>query len=78
MINHRHRWSVIDFLVEADRPMMRQTCGCGAVRVIPAWDRAWAPEDPGGNGDPRRDVSWRPGSTSHNYHLRKFQGLSTE
>jgi len=40
---HRHGWSVIDFFVEADRPMMRQRCACGAVRAIGAWDRSWQP-----------------------------------
>jgi hypothetical protein len=41
---HRHRWSVIDFFVERDRPMLRQSCACGATRAIPAWDRSWSPD----------------------------------
>jgi hypothetical protein len=40
---HRHRWAVIDFFVEDDRPMMRQACRCGASRSIRAWDRTWEP-----------------------------------
>jgi len=40
---HRHRWSVVDFLVQDNRPMMRQACACGAERAIPAWDRTWEP-----------------------------------
>ena len=40
---HRHRWSVVDFFVEHDRPMMRQQCDCGARRAIRAWDRTWDP-----------------------------------
>lgn len=43
MDEHRHRWSVVDFYVEDDRPMMRQTCSCGAERAIRAWDRSWEP-----------------------------------
>jgi len=40
---HRHRWTVVDFFVVDDRPMMRQACRCGALRSIPAWDRTWEP-----------------------------------
>jgi hypothetical protein len=40
---HRHRWSVIDFVVADDRPMLRQACDCGSRRSIPAWDRIWQP-----------------------------------
>ena len=43
MDRHNHRWSVVDFHIEHDRPMMRQACACGAGRVIPAWDRTWVP-----------------------------------
>jgi hypothetical protein len=24
---------------------MRQTCACGELRAIPAWDRSWDPGD---------------------------------
>jgi hypothetical protein len=44
---HRHRWSVVDFYVEQDRPMMRQACACGAMRAIRAWDRSWQPPNTG-------------------------------
>jgi hypothetical protein len=40
---HRHRWSVVDFFAEKDRPMVRQTCACSATRAIRAFDRTWAP-----------------------------------
>lgn len=40
---HRHGWSVVDFGVVDDRPIMRQQCACGAERVVPAWDRSWTP-----------------------------------
>lgn len=43
MVEHRHQWSVVDFYVERDRPMMRQACACGATRAIRAWDRFWDP-----------------------------------
>jgi hypothetical protein len=52
---HRHAWTVVDFLVVADRPMMTQRCGCEATRTIPAWDRTWTP--PTGRGDDEGDVS---------------------
>jgi len=41
---HRHEWSADDFYVENDRPMMRQSCACGATRGIKAWDRSWDPD----------------------------------
>jgi hypothetical protein len=41
---HRHRWTGVDFYVDADRPMMRRTCACGAERRIrAAFDRSWQP-----------------------------------
>jgi hypothetical protein len=40
---HRHRWIGLDFFVADDRPMMRQSCPCGASRTIQAWDVTWAP-----------------------------------
>jgi hypothetical protein len=43
---HRHRWSVVDFYVDQDRPMMHQACSCGAVRGIRAWDHFWDPQAP--------------------------------
>ena len=43
MQEHAHRWSVVDFGLVDDRPMMRQHCDCGAERTIPAWDRTWQP-----------------------------------
>jgi hypothetical protein len=46
---HRHAWTVVDFLVVDDRPMMTQRCGCGVLRTIPAWDRTWTP--PAGAAD---------------------------
>jgi hypothetical protein len=42
-VTHRHRWAVVDFFVEDERPMMRQACACGATRAIRAWDRSWDP-----------------------------------
>ena len=45
MDEHRHQWSVVDFYVEEDRPMMRQACACGAARAIRAWDRFWDPNE---------------------------------
>ena len=45
MDEHRHQWSVVDFYVEEDSPMMRQACACGAERAIRAWDRFWDPKD---------------------------------
>jgi hypothetical protein len=42
---HRHRWAVTDFFVVEGRPTMRQTCACGELRAIPAWDRSWDPGD---------------------------------
>jgi hypothetical protein len=44
-LEHRHAWSVVDFLVIGDRPMMRQRCSCGTERDIPAWDRHWEPPE---------------------------------
>jgi hypothetical protein len=46
---HRHAWTVVDFFVVDDRPMVSQRCGCGTTRAIPAWDRSWTP--PVGRGD---------------------------
>jgi len=40
---HRHAWSSLDFFVADDRPMIRQHCGCGSERAVPAWDRSWTP-----------------------------------
>ena len=40
---HRHRWTGIDFFVADDRPMMRQTCPCGAIRDVRAFDVTWEP-----------------------------------
>ncbi len=40
---HKHHWSMVDFGVVDDRPMMRQRCDCGAERTIRAWDRTWQP-----------------------------------
>jgi hypothetical protein len=48
---HRHQWSVVDFYVEDDRPMMRQSCACGATRSIRAWDRTWDPTTPRAAGE---------------------------
>jgi hypothetical protein len=48
---HRHRWTGIDFLFVDDRPMMRQSCTCGASRDVRAFDASWTPaatETPGG------------------------------
>jgi hypothetical protein len=53
---HRHRWAVIDFFVDQDRPMMRQSCACGGRRAIPAWDRSWDP-DATIDADPARGPS---------------------
>lgn len=44
---HRHAWTVDDFLIVDDRPMMRQQCRCGTTRTIPAWDRTWTPPSAG-------------------------------
>ena len=44
MDEHRHQWSVVDFYLDADRPMMQQACACGAERAIRAWDRFWEPQ----------------------------------
>ena len=45
-MDHRHRWSVEDFVFDDGRPLMRQRCGCGARRSVPAWDRSWTPPPP--------------------------------
>jgi hypothetical protein len=41
MNRHRHRWSGVEFYLEADRPMIRQTCPCGAERRLRAFERYW-------------------------------------
>jgi predicted DsbA family dithiol-disulfide isomerase len=44
MQQHTHHWSVVDFGLIDERPIMRQRCDdCGAARTIPAWDRTWQP-----------------------------------
>jgi hypothetical protein len=43
MATHRHTWTGVDFFVADDRPMMRQTCGCGAIRDVRAFDVTWKP-----------------------------------
>jgi len=40
---HRHRWTGADFVVLDDRPMMRQSCECGASRDVRAFDVTWTP-----------------------------------
>ena len=42
-VTHRHTWTGVDFFVADDRPMMRQTCGCGAFRDVRAFDVTWDP-----------------------------------
>jgi hypothetical protein len=41
---HRHRWVGVDFYLDADRPMMLQTCACGAERRLRAFNRSWTPD----------------------------------
>jgi hypothetical protein len=54
---HRHQWSVVDFYVERDRPMMRQACACGVERSIHAWDRFWDPQASPSQTRRRQDTS---------------------
>ena len=48
---HRHTWTGADFFVDDDRPMMRQTCPCGAARDIRAFDVTWEPPGTIGSSD---------------------------
>lgn len=43
MNDHRHRWVVDGFRWADDRPLMDQSCACGARRSVPAWYRLWTP-----------------------------------
>jgi hypothetical protein len=43
MNEHRHRWVVDGFRWADDRPLMDQSCACGARRSVPAWYRLWTP-----------------------------------
>ena len=49
---HHHGWAVVDFFVEADRPMMRQACVCGTTREIRAFDVTWNPPINEGDAQP--------------------------
>jgi hypothetical protein len=57
MNEHRHQWSVVDFYVDDDTPMMRQACTCGAERAIRAWDRSWEPSVPSSQADQAESVA---------------------
>jgi hypothetical protein len=57
--SHRHAWSAVDFMITDDRPRMRQVCGCGATREVPAWDRSWTPPQ----GETARDTDSEPTET---------------
>ena len=45
-MDHRHRWTGVDFFVADERPMLRQMCACGASRDVQAFDVTWEPERP--------------------------------
>lgn len=57
MNEHRHQWSVVDFYVDDDTPMMRQACACGAERAIRAWDRSWEPSVQSSEADQAQSVA---------------------
>lgn len=38
---HRHSWTGVDFYLYDGRPMLRQTCACGAERQLRAFERYW-------------------------------------
>jgi hypothetical protein len=42
---HRHAWAYVDVGLDEGRPVVRQRCGCGAARSMPAWDRSWNPPE---------------------------------
>ena len=67
MERHRHQWSVVDFRLEDDRPIMRQACVCGATRSVPAWDRSWTPDPapPAGRGIRIGQAPWRLTANDH-------------
>lgn len=44
MEGHRHRWVGVDFYLADGRPMMRQTCACGAERRLRAFERYHEPD----------------------------------
>src|SRR3990170_553805 len=43
MHEHRHTWAVLGFSITDGRPMMQESCECGAQRTVAAWDRSWHP-----------------------------------
>jgi hypothetical protein len=45
MTDHRHRWIGVDFYLDGERPMLRQTCTCGAERRLRAFSRYWEPDE---------------------------------
>lgn len=44
MPEHRHSWAVLGFSFIDGRPMMQESCVCGAHRDVAAWDRSWRPK----------------------------------
>ena len=43
MDEHRHTWAILGFSYIDGRPMMQESCECGAWRGVAAWDRSWRP-----------------------------------
>ena len=44
MPEHRYSWAVVGFSLIGGRPMMQESCACGAHRDVAAWDRSWHPK----------------------------------
>jgi hypothetical protein len=57
MTEHRHRWVGVDFYLDADRPMMLQSCECGAERRLRAFNRTWSPDQPVERTEPTAGTS---------------------
>ncbi len=49
---HVHRWTGVDFLLDAGHPIVRQSCVCGASRSFRAFERFWNPHADAGGSDP--------------------------
>ena len=41
--DHRHVWQGTEFFLADEHPWFSQTCACGAVRTLKAWERYWLP-----------------------------------